>query len=290
MSVEQARGPRAIELPGGVTALPVGRRRARRSAARHGLTVGPGAAVDRKHASAARRAAGRRSRRASRGSTSITYGSAPRPAGGRRLRTSAATSPGSRSWSVPAQTSSFSTRRAHVPLPRVAVLPWQPADLFALRGSRPAPLAGVPRSAARSIVVRARVIWRLQFEQPDRGGAGSHFDLVALARGESRGCPSSSTRRTSSTAPNRVAPYLGLGLRTWIVLRTLSKAFGFAGPPRRLCRLLGRGRARAERARRAPGPVASPSARIAAAALREPAHRCRGDACRARSDEGSAHS
>ena len=100
-------------------------------------------------------------------------------------------------------------------------------------------------------------------------------------RAARRGRSSSPTRRTSSTARRSCAPWVD-ELPNLVVLRTLSKAFGFASLR------VGYALAHPDTAallteRRAPAPIAGPAAAIASAALREPAaRRRRGDDRRAR--------
>ncbi len=112
----------------------------------------------------------------------------------------------------------------------------------------------------------ASVIWRCNPNNPT-GEVLAAADLVALARANPEAAIVVDEAYVEYGAES-VAPQLGKA-PNMIVLRTLSKAFGFAGL-RVGYAVCSPDVALALETRRAPGPVASPSARIAAAALRNP--------------------
>ena len=121
-------------------------------------------------------------------------------------------------------------------------------------------------AAVTSDLGEASLIWRCNPENPT-GTVTSAADLVALARAY----PSAAV-----IVDEAYIEYGGESVVPWltdcpnlIVIRTMSKVFGFAGL-RVGYAVAAPAIAGVLEARRAPAPIASPAARIAAAALREP--------------------
>ena len=163
--------------------------------------------------------------------------------------------------------------RPHVPRPGPA------------RRDRAADLRAVPdrdgarRRRGRSRPDGAAVIWRCNPNNPT-GELSTPAEIVELARA-TRTRRSSSTRRTSSTAARpwcRWSP----SCPNLIVLRTMSKAFGFAALRVGYAVAAPEVAAELEARRRAGAASRAPAARIAAAALREPRFDVEADGRRAR--------